>query len=59
MENSKLSENALHNSEFMAQSNKIDDLERENRKLVSEIEYLKYAIAFDYSLNKLNVNALG
>ncbi len=41
MENNKLNENAQHTVNFMEQSDKIDNLERENRKLKSEIEYLK------------------
>jgi hypothetical protein len=41
MENSKLSENSHHTANFMEQSDKIDNLERENRKLKAEIEYLK------------------
>ena len=42
MQNSKLQENFQHSQSFMDQSNKIDELERENRTLNSNIEYLKY-----------------
>jgi hypothetical protein len=37
----KLKENACSLASFMDQSNKINDLERENRKLKTDVDYLK------------------
>jgi hypothetical protein len=43
-ENEKLSENLENFSKFSDQSTQIVEFERENRKLKSEIEYLKLAL---------------
>ena len=43
MEMRKLEENSKFNQDFMAQSNKIDELERNNRALKTEADYLKFA----------------
>jgi chromosome segregation ATPase len=40
-EASNQKDNSQQMTDYMAQSNKIEDLERENRKLKSEIDYLK------------------
>ncbi len=41
LENSNLKDNTQHLNEYMCQSNKIEELERENRKQKTEIDYLK------------------
>lgn len=41
-ENSKLSDNAQNFDKYLKESNRVDELERENRKLTLEVEYLRY-----------------
>lgn len=40
-ENTKLNDNAHHLEKYMHQNARIDELDRENRKIKSELEYYK------------------